>query len=246
MKALIVDDEPPARARLVSLLQECGDVELLGEAGDGRTAVEIAARLAPDLVLLDISMPLMNGLEAARHLATLDPAPAVIFCTAFDEHALAAFDANAIDYLVKPIRLERLQGALARAQRYSGGAVAKLQLEQLDAQSASRTHLCVRVRGNLVLVPVTEIDYLMAEDKYVVVHYRGNAVLIEEPLKALETEFGGRFVRIHRNCLVAKARLVGLVRTTDEHVFAKIAGCEVQLEVSRRNLPVVRRAVKGA
>ena len=243
MKTLIVDDEPPARARLVSLLQECRDVELLGEAGDGRTAVEIAARLAPDLVLLDISMPLMNGLEAARHLATLDPAPAVIFCTAFDEHALAAFDANAIDYLVKPIRLERLQGALVRARRYSGGAVARL---QADAQSASRTHLCVRVRGNLVLVPVTEIDYLLAEDKYVVVHYHGNAVLIEEPLKALETEFGSRFVRIHRNCLVAKARLVGLVRTTDEQVFAKIAGCEVQLEVSRRNLPVVRRAVKGA
>ena len=243
MKALIVDDEPPARAPLVSLLQECCDVELLGEAGDGRTAVEIAARLAPDLVLLDISMPLMNGLEAARHLATLDPAPAVIFCTAFDEHALAAFDANAIDYLVKPIRLERLQGALARAQRYSGGAVAKL---QSDARSASRTHLCVRVRGNLVLVPVSEIDYLMAEDKYVVVHYHGNAVLIEEPLKGLETEFGNRFVRIHRNCLVAKASIAGLVRTTDEHVFAKIAGCEVQLEVSRRNLPVVRRLVKGA
>ncbi|MGH8123212.1 MAG: LytR/AlgR family response regulator transcription factor, partial [Rudaea sp.] len=239
-----VDDEPPARARLVSLLQECGDVELLGEAGDGRTAVEIAARLAPDLVLLDISMPLMDGLEAARHLATLDPAPAVIFCTAFDEHALAAFDANAIDYLVKPIRLERLQGALARAQRYSGGALARL---QSDAQAASRTHLCVRVRGNLVLVPVNEIDYLMAEDKYVAVHYRGSStVLVEEPLKALETEFGGRFVRIHRNCLVAKARLAGLLRTTDEHVFAKIAGCEVQLEVSRRNLPAVRRLVKGA
>lgn len=243
MKALIVDDEPPARARLANLLQECGDVDLLGEAGDGRTAVEISARLAPDLVLLDISMPLMDGLEAARHLATLDPAPAVIFCTAFDEHALAAFDANAIDYLVKPIRLERLQGALARARRYSGGAVAKL---HSDTRSASRTHLCVRVRGNLVLVPVNEIDYLIAEDKYIVVHYGHDAVLVEEPLKALENEFGERFVRIHRNCLVAKARLAGLVRTTDERVFAKIAGSQAQLEVSRRNLPAVRRLVKGA
>jgi two-component system response regulator AlgR len=242
MKALIVDDEPPARARLASLLRECAGVELLGEAGDGRTAVEISARLAPDLVLLDISMPLMDGLEAARHLATLDPAPAVIFCTAYDEHALAAFDANAIDYLVKPIRLDRLQGALARAQRFSGGAVAK----QSTAQPATRTHLCARVRGNLVLVAVNDIDYLLAEDKYVVVHYHGNAVLIEEPLKALESEFGERFVRIHRNCLVAKARLTGLLRTTDERVFAQIAGRPVQLEVSRRNLPGVRKLVKGA
>ncbi len=242
MKALIVDDEPPARARLASLLQECGEVELLGEAGDGRTAVEIAARLAPDLVLLDINMPLMNGIEAARHLATLDPAPAVIFCTAYDEHALAAFEANAIDYLVKPIRLERLQGALARARRFGSSMAAKLQA----AEQVGRTHLCARVRGNLVLVPVNEIDYLLAEDKYVVVHHHGTAVLIEEPLKALESEFGERFVRIHRNCLVAKARLAGLVRLTDERVFVQIADSHVQLEVSRRNLPGVRKLVKGA
>jgi two-component system response regulator AlgR len=253
MKALIVDDEPPARARLATLLGECGNVEILGEAGDGRTAVEIASRLAPDIVLLDISLPLMGGLEAARHLAGLDPAPAVIFCTAYDEHALAAFEANAVDYLVKPIRLERLQNALARAHRYSSGVVAKLQQSANDQSgesstntAPSRTHLCARVRGNLVLVPVHEIDYLLAEDKYVVVHYAGGEVLIEEALKSIETEFADRFVRIHRNCLVAKGRLAGLTRTSDERIFARIAGSEAQLEVSRRNLAALRRYVKGS
>ncbi len=243
MKTFVVDDEPPARARLASLLAECGNVEVVGEAGDGRTAVEIAARLKPDLVLLDIRMPLMGGLEAARHLATIDPPPAVIFCTAYDEHALAAFDANAIDYLVKPIRLERLQSALLRARRYSSGAMARVQTEAPVPHA--RTHLCARVRGNLVLVHVTEIDYLLAEDKYTVVHHAKGEVLIEEPLKALEVEFGERFVRIHRNCLVAKASLGGLVRAPDERVFAQIAGREIQLEVSRRNLPGVRKLVKG-
>jgi two-component system, LytTR family, response regulator AlgR len=243
MKALIVDDEPPARSRLASLLRECGNVEILGEAGDGRTAVELAARTSPDLVLLDISMPLMNGLEAARHLATIDPAPAVIFCTAYDEHALAAFEANAIDYLVKPIRLERLQSAVARARRYSGGVVAKLQ--SAGATPVSRTHLCARVRGNLVLVPINDVDYLLAEDKYTVVHHVGGEVLIEEPLKALETEFEDRFVRIHRNCLVAKAHLTALVRMPDERIFAQVAGGKAQLEISRRNLPSVRKLVKG-
>ena len=244
MRAFVVDDEPPARARLASLLEECGGVEVVGEAGDGRTAVEVAARLKPDLVLLDIRMPLMSGLEAARHLAAIEPPPAVIFCTAYDEHALAAFDANAIDYLVKPIRLERLQSALTRARRYSSGAMARVQHESVAA--TARTHLCARVRGNLLLVPVGEIEYLLAEDKYTVVHHANGEVLIEEPLKALESEFGDRFVRIHRNCLVARTSLGGLIRASDERVFAQIAGRDIQLEVSRRNLPGVRRLVKGA
>jgi two-component system response regulator AlgR len=241
MKILIVDDEQPARARMASLLAELGGIEVLGEAGDGRTAVELSARLAPDLVLLDISMPLMTGLEAAHHLATLDPAPAVIFCTAYDKHALAAFEANAVDYLVKPIRLERLQAALARAQRYSGPTLAKLQ----SSAPAQRTHLCARMRGNLVMVAVADIDYLIADDKYVRVHHARGEVLIEESLKTLEAEFEQRFVRIHRNCLVAKNRVTGLSRTSDERIFVRLADSNEQLEVSRRNLPALRKFVKG-
>jgi len=242
MKALIADDEPPPRARMASLLAELGDVEVIGEAGDGRSAVELASRLAPDLVLLDINMPLMDGLEAARHLAALEPAPAVIFCTAYDEHALAAFEANAVDYLVKPIRGERLQAAVARARRYGAPAMAAL---QSAAAPARRTHLCARVRGNLVMVPVADIDYLIADDKYVRVRHARGEVLVEESLKTLEAEFDERFVRIHRNCLVAKNRVAGLTRMADERIFVRVAGADEQLEVSRRNLPALRKFVKG-
>jgi len=243
MKALIVDDEPPARARMASLLAEIGGVDVLGEAGDGRSAVEICEHLAPDLVLLDIDMPLMGGLEAARHLAALDPAPAVIFCTAYDEHALAAFEANAVDYLVKPIRGERLRAALARAQRYSGAVVARVQ--SAVVMPVRRTHLCARVRGNLVMVPVVDIDYFAAEDKYVRVRHARGEVLVEESLKTLETEFDERFVRIHRNCLVAKNRVAGLERVGEERFLVLLSGSDERLEVSRRNLPALRKFVKG-
>jgi two-component system response regulator AlgR len=243
MKVLIIDDEPPARARMAGLLADAGDVEIVGEAVDGRSGVELASRLAPDLVLLDINMPLMSGLEVARHLATLESPPAVIFCTAYDEHALAAFEADAIDYLVKPIRLERLQAALARARRYSGAALARAQ--SATAQPVRRTHLCARVRGNLVMVAVADVEFFLAEDKYVRVHHARGEVLIEESLKALEVEFDDRFVRIHRNCLVAKNRLAGLVRAGEERIFVRLADSEVQLEVSRRNLPALRKFVKG-
>ncbi len=244
MKALIVDDEPLARERLASLLRECGNVEIVGEAGDGRAAVEAAARLAPELVLLDIRMPLMDGLEAARHLAGFDKPPAVIFCTAYDEHALAAFEASAVDYLVKPVRLERLRTALERARRFGAAALDRVAAAS-GAPSRQRSHLCARVRGNLVLVPVVDIVYLLAEDKYVVVHHTKGEVLIEEALKSLETEFVERFVRIHRNCLVSRDRLAGLTRAADGRIFAQIDGAAVALEVSRRNLPGLRKLVRS-
>ncbi len=186
-------------------------------------------------------MPVMDGLEAARHIAQLESPPAVIFCTAYDEHALAAFEASAIDYLVKPVRLERLRGALERAQRFAANAVEKL--EQATGTPRARSHLCARVRGNLVLVPIGDIEYLFAEDKYVVVHTSKGEVLIEEALKTLETEFGDRFVRIHRNCLVARDRLSGLTRGGDGTVHVKI-GERATLEVSRRNLPALRKLVR--
>jgi two-component system, LytTR family, response regulator AlgR len=241
MKVLVADDEPLACERLAALLAEIEGVEVVATVSNGREALEAAARTHPDLVLLDIRMPVMDGLEAARHLAGLEPAPGVVFCTAYEDHALAAFEANAVDYLVKPVRAERLRAALAKARRWSGG----------DARPAAhtlarmRTHLCARVRGSLVLVPVADVDYLMAEDKYVVVHHARGEVLIEEPLKALEDEFGERFVRIHRNCLVARARLAGLVRAPDGRLLASIDGVDAELEVSRRNLPSLRRLVRS-
>jgi len=243
MRALIVDDEPLARERLVALIAEIDGVEVAGEAGNGIEALETAARVAPELVLLDIRMPVMDGLETARHLEALETPPAVIFCTAYEDHALAAFDANAVDYLVKPIRVERLRAAIAKAQRLGATAVRKI--ENASEPGRRRSHLCARVRGSLVLVAVADIDYLLAEDKYVVVHHAKGEVLIEEPLTALEEEFGARFVRIHRNCLVALSKLAGLDRTPDGRVLARIAGVAAPLEVSRRNLPALRKLVRS-
>ncbi len=242
MRAVVADDEALARERLIDLLGQIGLVEVVGEAADGREAIEMVEKLRPDLLLLDIRMPRMDGLEAARHLGSFEHAPAIIFCTAYDEHALAAFDANAVDYLLKPIRLERLRSALERAGRFSRDVLREI--EKSDSISRERSHLCARVRGNLVLVPIADIDYLLAEDKYVVVHHAGNEVLIEEPLKALEVEFGDRFVRIHRNCLVALDKLAGLSRTTDGRVLAKLERVGAELEVSRRNLPALRKLVR--
>jgi two-component system response regulator AlgR len=242
MRAFIVDDEPLARERMAALLAEIGGIDVAGEAANGRDALEAIARLAPDLVLLDIRMPVMDGLETARHLATLSTPPAVIFCTAYGDHALAAFEANAVDYLLKPVRSERLQAALAKAKRWSGDKAREV--ASAVEPGRMRTHLCARVRGSLVLVPVIDVDYLLAEDKYVVVHHARGEVLIEEPLKALEDEFDERFVRIHRNCLVARSKLTGLTRTPDGRLFATIEGVGATLEVSRRNLPALRKLIR--
>ncbi len=243
MKALIVDDEPLARERLAALIGEIAGVEVAGEAANGVEALEEAARLKPDVVLLDIRMPVMDGLEVARHLDAIEAPPAVIFCTAYQDHALEAFEANAVDYLVKPIRAERLGAALAKAQRLSGTVVRRV--EASSEPGRRRSHLCARVRGSLVLVAVGDIDYLLAEDKYVVVHHAKGEVLIEEPLTQLEDEFGDRFVRIHRNCLVALAKLSGLDRAADGRVLARVSGANVPLEVSRRNLPALRKLVRS-
>jgi len=242
MRALVVDDEPLARERMRALLAEIGDVEVVGEAGNGRDALDAVARLAPDVLLLDIRMPVMDGIEAARHLGALEAPPALIFCTAYGDHALAAFDANAVDYLLKPVRADRLQAALAKARRWSGEEANRV--EHALGADRTRTHLCARVRGSLVLVPVAEVAYLLAEDKYVIVHHARGEVLIEEPLKALEEEFEERFVRIHRNCLVARAKLTGLTRTPDGRLFANVEGVTASLEVSRRNLPALRKLIR--
>lgn len=243
MKILIVDDEPLARTRLRSLIGELGlpGLEVSGEAVDGVDAILAQESNPVDVVLLDIAMPRMDGLEAARHLASLEQSPAVIFCTAFDEHALAAFEAHAVDYLVKPVTRERLRIAIERARKFTGDQLRRIGDE---VRPQSRSHICARIRGSLRLVPVAEVAYFLAEDKYVVVHHDGGEVLIEESLKTLEEEFQGRFVRIHRNCLVAIDRITALERSGDGGTSALVRGAAHALEVSRRCLPTVRDLVK--
>jgi two-component system response regulator AlgR len=241
IKLLVVDDEPLARERLVAMLAEIPEVVVAGEAGNGREAVEKAQALAVDALLLDIAMPVMDGLEAARHLQSLESPPAVIFCTAFDSHALAAFEAAAVDYLVKPVRQERLVEALQRAGRQRAGQQAARPLPPTDKQ---RSHLSARLRGSLRLIPIEDVHYLQAEEKYVVVHHARGEDLIEESLKSLESEFADRFLRIHRNCLVASEEFLELRRAPDGAVHAVLRHGKAPLEVSRRCVPGLREKLK--
>lgn len=238
MRTLIVDDEALARGRMRGLLKELGDVEVVGEAAHGREALEQVQALQPELLLLDIQMPGMDGLEVARHVAGFEHPPAVVFCTAYDEHALAAFEANALDYVVKPVRLERLRAAIDKARRYATSDLAPVN------GTRQRTHLCARLRGTLRLIPVEDVRFLQAEEKYVVVHHAGGEDLIEDSLKSLEAEFGERFLRIHRNCLVARGELVELRRTADAQVRVQLRHHDEPLEVSRRCVASLREAIR--
>ena len=240
MRVVIADDEPLARERLQALLAELDGVEVVAEAGNGEQALHACAALQPDLVLLDIAMPGLDGLEAARHLATFEPRPAVVFCTAYDAHALSAFEAAAIDYLMKPVRPERLSAAVERARVFLAGRG-----EPRGAGgSRARTVLCARLRGSLRLIPVEDIHYLQAEEKYVVVHHARGEDLIEESLKSLEDEFASRFVRIHRNCLVARHELVELKRHANGQVQAVLRHGRQPLEVSRRCVATLRQELR--
>lgn len=243
MRVLIADDEPLARRRLASLLAGVAGVEVVGEAADGEATLAAVERLHPDLVLLDIRMPGMDGLAAARRMLERDEPPAVIFCTAYEEHALAAFEAEAVDYLVKPVRRDRLLSALERARRYGG--LPDPQAAATAAPGRQRSHVCARVRGEMRIVPVAQIAYFLADAKYVEVHHDRGEVLIEDSLVSLEQEFGDRFVRVHRNCLVARDRIEALGRNADNEVIVRLRGRPEELEVSRRNLPLLRRLVRG-
>lgn len=255
VKVLIADDEPMARERLRMLLAEHADMRLVAEAGDGSAALDACAEHTPDVVLLDISMPGIDGLEAARHLATFDPRPAVVFCTAYGEHALSAFEAAAVDYLVKPVRRERLAAALDRARTFIAGRTPRHE-DPAPAEATNgtgtngagngkrRSHLCARLRGSLRLIAIEDIRYLQADEKYVVVHHARGEDLIEESLKSLETEFADNFVRIHRNCLVSREELVELRRASDGRIEAVLRHGDKPLEVSRRCVPHLRDMVR--
>lgn len=235
MRVLIVDDEAPARARLRALLGEIGGAEVVGEAADGLQALECVDAHDPEVVLLDIRMPRMDGMETARHLGALDEPPCVIFVTAHDEHALAAFEANAIAYLLKPVRRDRLAGALERASRLT-----RRQLGGVHDLPRSRGHVTVRQRDGLKLIPIDDVLCFTAEQKYTTVRHAGGTDLIEDSLRALETEYGDRFVRLHRNTLVAVAKLVALERGTDGQTVALVRGLDEPLAVSRRMVPELR------
>lgn len=242
MKCLVVDDEALARQRLIRMVNELEGCEVCGEAADGQQTLQMVDQLQPDLVLLDIRMPGMDGIEAARHLVQLGDAPAVIFTTAYGDHALEAFDTQAVDYLLKPIHRERLQRAVEKARCLQTAQLEQLRMAQ--PEQMQRTSLCARSRGNLELIPIDDVVYLQADSKYVTVCSSEKQILLEESLKSLEQEFADRFLRIHRNALVAIEAIRGLEKDADGAVRVVLAGVEDTLEVSRRLLPEVRKRVK--
>ena len=241
MKILIVDDEAPARERLKQLLREQPGVELAGEAGNGREALELWERTQADVVLLDIRMPVMDGLETARHLAALERPPAVIFTTAYSEFAVEAFDAHAIAYLLKPVRSEKLAAALS-----SAGRVNRVQLTQIAGGAApARRHICAKLRDKLHVVPVENVLCFVADQKYVTVHHTGGELLVDESLKDLEQEFAGRFLRVHRNALVAVNQVERLEKDDAGHLQVYMRGRAEPLEVSRRLVSEVRERLRA-
>ena len=247
LAVFIVDDESPARHRIKELLNDCNlqlPLELIGEASNGRDALEQLAEKHADVVLVDIRMPQMDGIELARHLNKLDTPPVIIFTTAYDNYAIQAFEQHAIDYLLKPIRLGRLFEALTRAR-----AAVPIKSEILQELTPEpRKNLSIQERGRVLLIPIEKILYLRAELKYITVRTAEREYLAEEPLGALEKEFSARFVRIHRNCLVAKDEIESFEKMGDEgdelHWTVKLKGLEERLPISRRQQFIVKEFKK--
>ena len=242
MRVLIVDDEPPARERLRQLVGDLAGCEAVGEAGNGEQALAMANSLRPDVVLLDIRMPGMDGIETAHHLNAMDEPPAIVFTTAYDEYAIDAFEARAIGYVLKPVRRERLLRALEHAARITGKMLGEL------APKSARGHVCAQAHGELRLIPIPAIGYFSADQKYVCVHHDDGEDLIDDSLKSLEEEFAGEFVRIHRGALVAVDRIDRLERTGDGRTRVVMRGDNPvtdDLVISRRHLADVRRRLKG-
>lgn len=231
LRVLIVDDEPPARERLGQLFAELDGVQIAGEAATGLEALEQTVRLAPDVVLLDVRMPGLDGIETARHLSVLPEPPAVIFTTAYDQYAVHAFETHAAGYLLKPIRKDKLAAALAQA-----GRLTRPQLRQLAAATGARgrTHIAVRRRAQISLIAVEEILYFQADQKYTTVRHTQGEDLIEESLRTLEEDLGAHFVRIHRNTLVNTRYLQRIVRDADGRYCVLLRECSTPLPVSRR------------
>ncbi len=238
---LIADDEAPARNRLRDLLSDIANVNIVAEAKNGKEAIDLAQQTKPDLMLLDIRMPLMDGVEAAQHAQKLETKPNIIFTTAFDAYAIKAFDLNAIDYLLKPIRLERLQAAIDKAH-----ALKPIQIAALKPLQKTRTHLSIHERGRVLLVPIETIIYLRAELKYITVRTAEREYLIEESLTNLEVEFDERFIRLHRNCLVSPNFIAGYekrLNAENEQQWVALLKCIPEtIAISRRQQHLVREA----
>ncbi|HHJ34700.1 MAG TPA: response regulator transcription factor [Gammaproteobacteria bacterium] len=242
MNVLIVDDEQLARQRLRKMLSTNNGYQIIGEAETGEDALRKTQAALPDVVLMDIRMPGMDGIEAASYINRMDKPPAIIFTTAYSDHALNAFETHAIDYLLKPIKQSRLEAALDAAKRMNKAQLSQLRNEEIGG---ARKKICVKSRGSLELIPIEEIIYFKADQKYVTLRTVDQEYLIEESLKTLEEEFLDQFIRIHRNALIAQQMLQGLTKNREGHACINFKDIDDLLEVSRRHLPFIRKKLKA-
>ena len=248
MDILVVDDEKLARERLVRMVQKMEGCHAVGEAITGRDALQKIMQLKPDVVLLDIRMPDMDGLEAARHIMHMETPPAVIFCTAYGEHALEAFNAHAVGYLLKPVKSEQLEEALDNARRLTKIQMASLKTAVLPAADKNvfkvRKHISAKTRLGLELVPVDDVRCFQADHKYVTAYHIHGELLIDDTLKDLEEEFGDRFVRVHRNSLISLRHVEGMDKAPAGQFAIRLQGVKVKPIISRRHVTELRTQLR--
>ena len=233
MDVLVVDDEKIGRDRLQRMVEKIEGYRVVGVAGNGEEGFDKMKELEPDIALLDIRMPGMDGIELARHALKLEKVPKVIFCSAYDDRAMDAYEAQAVSYLVKPAQADKLEAALNNARLLSRGALDNIRDE--DAVSTGRKHISSKTRFGVELVPVSDVRYFQADHKYVTAFHTGGETLIDDTLKELEQEFEGRFVRVHRNALVSLKHIEGMERLSPGQYCLRMQGIEQKPQVSRRH-----------
>jgi len=236
INVLIVDDEQLARMRLRRLIDDLDHYEVIGEAVNGQEAIDMTKSLRPDLILLDVRMPGVDGMQAAQEISQLEPAPAILFCTAYDQYALEAFDRHALGYLLKPVKRSALEDAMERATRLNK---AQLTVMEQEEQGGSK-HIAAKTHRGVELIPIENIRFFMADQKYVTVHHTEGETLIDETLKELEERLGHNFVRVHRNALVQVSSIAGLERDSDGQACLRLHDIDEKPMVSRRHVSEIK------
>ena len=244
MDVLIVDDEALARQRLVRMVEKIEGFSVVAEADGADEAMAAIAAHDPDIVLLDIQMPGRDGLSLARDIAALEDPPAIIFCTAYDQYALDAFGTNAVGYLLKPVKAEQLLQVLEKATKLNKIQRVAAQKNPASKKDTQRTHISAKTSRGVELIPLDDVRYFLADHKYVTVYHRHGEHLLDETLKELEEEFNGRFVRIHRNSLVAIKHIEALERTTQGQYQVRLADTDMRPVISRRHVSDLKELLK--
>jgi two-component system response regulator AlgR len=245
MDLLIVDDESLARQRLVRMAEKLEDCHVVGEADSAESALIAISQHDPDVVLLDVRMPGEDGLSLAHRIAQLEHAPAIIFCTAFDQYALEAFGTEAVGYLLKPVKAEQLTEVLAKAQRLNKLQRAAISEQRPARASTQRTHITAKTRRGVELIPIDDVRYFIADHKYVTVFHLGGEHLLDETLKELEEEFASHFLRIHRNALISVAHIEAIERSSQGQYQVRLANTEHKPIVSRRHAGNLKSLLKN-